>query len=164
MVAAYRVTIYDDNIRALFNRGEPVNVQAERISLAIVAMAIRLAPVSPLKKPAWGGHPGSENLAARHQRRGYLRAGPYAAQIPIVNTASYARYVHEGTRGAPIAARSGRLWVAASEFLDYRPGPRSAKRAVYGGTPVIRMGHTVRGQGANPWLANAGRLVSLGVR
>jgi len=142
----YTYVINDRAIAGLFRVGQPIDAEARRISLLIIALARIEAPKSGVKE-AWGRHPGSEDLWTKHERRGILGRPAQLFRIyPVANTASYARYVHEGT--LPIVVADGPLGLYADvRELDYVGGR--------GGRAPL--GPAVRGQAPNPWLERAGQ-------
>jgi len=152
-IGDYRVFVYEPALTQLMGKNEPPDKFARRMQNLTYTFAVRNAPESG-RKVAWGRHPDSEHLKEQHRRRGRLRRGPRDFQYGISNSASYARYVHEGTtivvarkkmrRTKKTGRVKGGLWANAAELNYVR------------GTGIVLLGNVVRGQDANPWLRNAG--------
>lgn len=130
-----------------------VGEYGNRMGRQIRDLAINLAPRR------------SGELKASHRYAGFLKRGPYKVGTRVVNTAPHALYVHEGTRG-PIFPRPPRLYLVVPRSADSMPfrtamtvGQNVRGKIVRGKSPNGYYRH-VRGQAANPWLAEAGHTVA----
>lgn len=134
---AFRVRIYDSQLWRQFDRQKPVGRFALQVGDEMVAEATAIAP----RRGGWK----TEHLFSKHYRQ-YLRRGNLEATIYVGNSASYAKYIHEG-----YPTVHGRPWLVfpASE-LRYASGYRQS------GSVRLR---SVSGYGGNPWLSRASRTV-----
>lgn len=137
-----RVQVYNSNIASMFLGGGEVNREATQITLLILTGAV--ARASAFSR---SGH-----LAASH-RRAVVPSGIYGTRGYVENTASYAKYKHEGTHG-PIVSTRG--------FSSSTKGNYEAKMRLkpWGSYPAI-FRREVKGQTGDPWLRNAANDVLL---
>lgn len=152
-MAVTTVAIVNDRaLRALVtSRGGDANKWANRVAGNIKDAAVRAAPVGP---PRIGEAHRPANLRLSHFRNGVIwRGRGIRAEGSVVNSAPYARYVHEGVDGK-IFPRGRAFVVPKSSFLYYVSNRTIASRAGTRGTHM-RWTNPVRGQRANPWLARA---------
>lgn len=80
----------------------------------------------------------SGDVKRSHGRSGVLKRGRFHAEGSVYNTSKHAPFVHEGV--------PGRIFPKSGEFLVFRSRT---------GTVIRR--RSVRGQRANPWIADAAK-------
>lgn len=125
MAYAYKTTVYRKNLQAQFQRGGQGYRWLDRVRLAMHRAAERSAPV--------------RSSQLRRSHNSYIRGiNQWACVAQIENTAPHALFVHDGTT-TPITPTDGPYMRV--------PVARGATRRFNA--------KAVRGQAANPWLANA---------
>lgn len=142
------VEIYTSALDAEFGPGGQVTAENKRMRQLILIRAIKKAPRR------------SGELKAAHRDGGALKEGQLRLRGTVYNDSDHAAYVHDGTRGPIIATNHEFMWVPVAKGMV-------AKR--HGATPafLFRVGaeyhkKSVRGQTANPWLAEAAEEVLSG--
>jgi hypothetical protein len=90
----------------------------------------------------------SGELMFSHLRNGFRRIGRYEGSSSLINTAPHAEYVHEGTKGSK--AKGKKFLIVPRMSVTY-----SVSRAASLSSNLTRNVRKVRGQAANPWLADA---------
>lgn len=152
-MAVTTVAIVDDRaLRALVtSRGGEANRWANRVAGDIKDAAVRNAPVGPARV---GEAHRPANLKLSHFRNGVIwRGRGIRAEGSVINSAPYARFVHEGVKGK-IFPRGRAFVIPKSSFLAYVGNATIARRAGGKGTHM-RWSNPVNGQSANPWLRDA---------
>lgn len=127
------VRIYDSRVDDLFTPNGVVGRGTGRLGQEAKAIATKIAPRNKYGK---SDGPGLANL--HRYRTGVGRRGRYFTST-LINEASYAVFVHEGTVG-PITPRNP---------LKKMPIAGTANN-------VFAFAEVVRGQSANPWMEKAG--------
>lgn len=141
MVDRVNVEVYTTALDAEFGPGGQVTSENKRMRQLILLRAIKKAPRR------------SGELKAAHRDGGALKEGQLRLRGIVYNDSDHALYVHDGTRGPITATDHEFMWVPRAKGM-------LAKR--HGAPPSIlfRVGpafhkKSVRGQTANPWLAEA---------
>lgn len=139
-VRSGKVRVNTTAIDSMFLETGQVGRQAKRVGREIKRQAIAEAPKR------------SGELSGSHDGPWYSKTR-LGGHITVGNHAPHALYVHEGTVGPIFPTRGEFLWIRPTPHSWFAYDPQWVE---YGGrTPQPR----VRGQSANPWLADAMRLI-----
>lgn len=146
-----RVTVNTAAIQGEFKVGGKISRHAHSVGRNIKREAEAMAPIrgGELKRSHTGPHYSTTWLGGH---------------VTVGNDAPHAMFVHKGTTG-PILPRNhtGYLWIRPAPHSWYAPNYTPFDDFEWGGFAVNAGGRTprrkVRGQRANPWLADAMRMV-----
>lgn len=160
-MAATRVIVYDTRIAGLFDPGENAVEFTKDVIDDIIAAGQRTAPRGG---PTSGNRrAGGVPLWKMHKSSGVLRRGPYGAGGSAYNSARHAEWVHNGVQGRIFPTNGRHLAVPVAPGTGVRRATATLRNRNLGREIPARRGvvlvKSVRGQDANPWLAEAGNAV-----
>ena len=139
----YRVTVYERELKRLFNKGQP----ADRF---IYKVSARMMAESRSRTPVRSGELRNAHIITRGSRIG---SNQYQSRYSIENVSDHAGYVHDGTLGS--------ISADGMSLPEGGPSAKNSKTRWPGQTFSKRTKYEVRGQRANPWLEEACTVVAM---